>query len=376
MLGFKQYIVEKELKEFSFEMDNFISLFEGVLDEMKLTDIPIKVENPNVHVASEHPTTPSSGIPSPSEEGGNHWHKVREGAEKYFNASPEEQRAMRTEAKRVLGEGNLLGNEASNPKLAKSGEKIPEYTTKALSLAPSTMSGIDVCPAASKECKAACLGSAAGRGTMSNVRRGRINKTLKFFDHPHLFYAKLDNEIENAKKTATRKGKKLAVRLNVLSDIPHEHLAPKLFEKHGDVSFYDYTKIAGRTNHKRKPSNYHLTLSSTGLNHDESNWNQVRRHLDRGGVAAMAFNIPSRGKKSSTPLPTHVHDEETGKSYPVIDGDEHDHRHLDKAIHGIPENRGVIAGLKFKGGGPNIERAGNFAVEHNNGIAVAKKGEN
>ena len=376
MLRFKDYLIEKEIAEFAFEFEEFEAL--GQLDEMKLTDIPVKVENPNAHKVSQHPNTPASGIPPKEEKGGNHWAKLRAGAHKYFSAPPEEQHRMRQEAHKTIGKNNLLGDEASNPKLAKSGEKIPEYRTKGLSLAPSTMSGIDVCPAASKECKAACLGSSAGRGVMKNVRNGRIDKTHKLFDHPEHFYAKLDHEIENAKHTAHANGQKLAVRLNVLSDIPHEHLARGLFDKHKDVSFYDYTKIAGRTQHKNKPDNYHLTLSSTGLNHEDSNWKHVRKHLDKGGVAAMAFNIPSRGKASETPLPTHVHDEETGKKYRVIDGDEHDHRHLDKKIHGIGEHEGVIAGLLFKGGGPNIKRAGNFAVgfDHQTGIATAKKGTN
>lgn len=361
VLKFKEYFIEQEIAEYAFDFENFEMLSEA------LGDIPVKIEH-----------GPKTGVPAPEnkDSGGNHWRRVREGAHKYFNASSEEQKSMRDEAHKVLGHKPLLGDEASNPKLAKSGEKIPEYRTKALSLAPSTMSGIDVCPAASKECKAACLGSSAGRGTMKNVRAARIERTNKMFTHPHLFYAKVDDEIEQAKKSAKKSGQKLAVRLNVISDVPHEHLAPHLFKKHEDVSFYDYTKIAGRTQHKNKPSNYHLTLSSTGINHQDSNWKQVRRHLDSGGVASMAFNIPSRGKASSTPLPTHVHDEETGKRYRVVDGDEHDHRHLDKKIHGIGENEGVIAGLKFKGGGPNIARAGNFAVKHEGGIAVARKGEN
>lgn len=357
--SFKEYFVEKEIAEYAFDLEQFESLNEGI------KDIPVKVEN-----------TPKTGVPRTKKSGGNHWKRVREGAHKYFNASPEEQKKMHAEADSVLGKKSLLGDEASNPKLAKSGDKIPEYRTKALSLAPSTMSGIDVCPAASKECKAACLGASAGRGRMQNVRNARIERTNKMFTHPHLFYAKVDREIDQAKKTAHRNGQKLAVRLNVVSDVPHEHLAPHLFNKHKDVSFYDYTKIAGRTRHKNKPGNYHLTMSSTGINHKDSNWKQVRKHLDKGGVASMSFNIPSRGKGSSTPLPTHVYDEETGKKYRVVDGDEHDHRHLDKTIHGIPEHEGVIAGLKFKGGGPNIARAGNFAVKHENGVAVARKGEN
>ena len=357
MLRFKDHLIEKEIATYGLDFEYFADLDQ--LDE-KLADIPVKVE-------TQHQKTTS---------GKNHWQHVRKGATSYFSKSPKEQKLAIKAAHKVLGKNSLLGNEASNPKLKKSGEKIPEFRTKGLTLAPSTKSGIDTCPASSTECRASCLGSSAGRACMSNVKDARVKKTHKFFQHPEHFYAKLDHEITNAKKTAHKNGQQLAVRLNVASDIPHEHLARGLFDKHKDVHFYDYTKIPGRANHKNKPANYHLTLSSTGLNHGESNWKHVRKHLDNGGVAAMAFNIPSRGKASKTPLPTHVHDEETGKRYRVIDGDEHDHRHLDKAYHGIPEHEGVIAGLKFKGGGPNIKRAGKFAVAHEGGIAVAKKGQN
>lgn len=357
MFRLNQFIVEKEIEAYGLDIEEFEAL--GQLDE-KLGDIPVKVE-------TQHDKKQS---------GKNHWQKVRAGAHSYFSKSPEEQHAAIQKAHEVLGKGNLLGDEASNPKLKKSGEKMPEFRTKGLTLAPSTKSGIDTCPASSTECRASCLGSSAGRACMKNVKDARVKKTHKLFNHPEHFYAKLDHEITNAKQTAHRNGQKLAVRLNVASDIPHEHLARGLFDKHKDVHFYDYTKITGRAQHKNKPSNYHLTLSSTGLNHGESNWKHVRKHLDAGGVAAMAFNIPSRGKASHTPLPTHVHDEETGKKYRVIDGDEHDHRHLDKAYHNIPDHEGVIAGLKFKGGGPNIKRAGKFAVSHEGGIAVAKKGQN
>jgi hypothetical protein len=209
------------------------------------------------------------------------------------------------------------------------------------------------------------------------AKDARVKRTHKLFDHPEHFYAKLDHEITQAKSAAHKAGQKLAVRLNVASDIPHEHLARGLFDKHKDVHFYDYTKIAGRANHKNKPDNYHLTLSSTGVNHKESNWSHVRKHLDNGGVAAMAFHINAKSQAGkATALPSHVHDEETGKKYRVIDGDEHDHRHLDKEYHGIGKHEGVIAGLKFKGGEGNMEKAGNFAVKHEGGIATVKKGQN
>jgi hypothetical protein len=373
MLRLREYIVEKEILEYAFDFEQFEALDEETLDETKLTDIPVKVEGPTSK--GDRSATPAHGLPKPEHTGGNKWQHIRKGAHKYFNASPEEQHAMREKAQKVLGKTALLGNEASNPKLKKSGESVPKYSTKGLTLSPSTHSGIDVCPAASKECKAACLGSEAGRAKMA--QGARIKRTHKLFTHPEHFYAKLDHEIENAKNTAHRNGQKLAVRLNVASDIPHEHIAPHLFKKHHDVSFYDYTKIHGRAGHKKQPSNYHLTLSSTGINHEDSNWKHVRKHLDKGGVAAMAFNINAKSKEGkATPLPSHVHDEETGKKYRVIDGDEHDHRHLDKEYHNIPKHEGVIAGLKFKGGAKNIEKAGKFAVNHEGGVAVARKGQN
>lgn len=372
MLRFKEHLIEKEIATFGFTFEDFVSLGEQSLDEMKLTDIPVKVEK---GPKADRSATPPTGVPKPEHKGGNHWQKLRKGAASYFSKSPEDQKKAHEEAHKVLGHTALLGDEASNPKLAKSGKTMPEFRTKGLTLAPSTHSGIDVCPNASSECKASCLGSEAGRAHMA--KDARVKRTHKLFDHPEHFYAKLDHEITSAKSAAHKAGQKLAVRLNVASDIPHEHLARGLFDKHKDVHFYDYTKITGRANHKNKPDNYHLTLSSTGVNHKESNWSHVRKHLDNGGVAAMAFHINAKSHAGkATALPTHVHDEETGKKYRVIDGDEHDHRHLDKAYHNIPDHEGVIAGLKFKGGEGNMEKAGNFAVKHEGGIAVAKKGQN
>ena len=313
-----------------------------------------------------------------TDEGNKHlWKNLRAGANEYFNAPPEHQKRLQDEAIKVYrsamknktDHGILLGNEASNPKLAKSGEAIPEYVTKGLSLAPADMSGIEVCPSATPECRTSCLGKSAGRTPMSNVKSPRINKTRFMNASSTHFYAMLDKEISNGKRTAARNGQKLAVRLNVLSDIPHEQLAPQLFQKHHDVQFYDYTKIKGRPFHKNMPSNYHLTLSSTGVNHDTSNWDAVKKHLDRGGVSAMVFRVTGKNAE----LPTHVHDESTGKTYPVVDGDIHDHRHLDHKFNGIPDGTGIIAGLRVKGGKPNLARAGNFAVPVNaDGTATVK----
>ena len=50
------------------------------------------------------------------------------------------------------------------------------YITAILYLAPSDLSGFNVCPMASNGCKQACLNT-AGHGAFSNVQLGRINKT-------------------------------------------------------------------------------------------------------------------------------------------------------------------------------------------------------
>lgn len=353
MLTFKNYInrdlielIDNEIKEYGFSEEEFYAL--GALNEHSMVD------------------------------SANLWHKMKQGAHDYFSAAPHEQHAMHKEAEGKRKQP-LFTDEKSNPKLSKSGDKMPHYHTKGLFLAPSTASGVDVCPAASKECKAACLGAHSGRATMRPVKQARNDRTHFMVDHPKHFYAKLDHEITSAKNIAHKKGQKLEVRLNGTSDIPHEHLAPHLFTKHHDVQFYDYTKIHGRSNNKAMPKNYHLTHSSTGLNHKESNWGSVRKHLDKGGTASMVFKVKTgiKGTREAGKLPTHVHDEETGKHYRVVDGDEHDHRHLDHSFNKVPHGEGVIAGLRLKGGPKNLARAGHFAVDVNHeGHAVAKKGQN
>lgn len=268
-----------------------------------------------------------------------------------------------------LKQRRLFGAEGSNPKLAKESETIPEYKTIGLSLSPSTESGrVNTCACASEECRAACLNK-AGRGAMSSVQKARLERTNMLLDKPEHFMTVVHHEIDAHERAATKQGKKAAVRLNVVSDIPHEKLHPEVFSEHPNVQFYDYTKIAGRVlnsdgTKKQLPANYHLTFSSTGIEGKESNWHHARQHLDNGGTVAMVFAARGGRKgRAGDPLPSHVVDQATGKKYRVIDADTHDHRHLDKKYHGIPEEEGIIAGLRIKGGMPMLKKAGNFAVK-------------
>jgi hypothetical protein len=115
------------------------------------------------------------------------------------------------------------------------------------------------------------------------------------------------------------------------------------------------------------PSNYHLSLSSTGAGHEESNDKHVGRVLHSGGVVAMVF----KSKK----LPTHVVDHTTGRKFPVIDGNSDDNtfdRHTQAGLTEGKSGHGVVSGLSLKGKGVD---PGNFAVPvDEDGIAHINKG--
>ena len=306
------------------------------------------------------------------------WGSTKRGFDAVIDPTQQKVHAKAGKAIRTAG---LLGAEGSNPKLAKEGINVLDHVTKGLSLSPSTESGrVNTCACATQECKAACLNK-AGRGAMTFTQKARRARTDFMLDHPSKFMGILHNEIHTHEKSATRNGKKAAVRLNIVSDIPYESLHKEIFTQHPNVQFYDYTKIASRLydssgKKKQLPSNYHLTLSSTGIQGPEQNWKHVRHHLNNGGVSAMVFAVKAgRGGKEGDALPTHVHDEETGKRYRVIDGDLHDHRHLDHVYNDAQPGEGLIAGLRIKGGKKMLAKAGDFAVQpHASGIVTVPKG--
>lgn len=264
---------------------------------------------------------------------------------------------------------DLFTAEQGNPKMAKEGKSVPEFMSIGVSLSPhkSADTGLNFCPCATEDCKSVCL-TDTGRGSFDPaVNEARKKRSQFLVQHPQHFGALLDHGIGLAKQRAAKQGKKLAVRLNVFSDIHWEDYAPQVFEKHPDVQFYDYTKIAKRTQ-KELPPNYHLTFSSTGVKGKDNNWEHAKNHLDKGGVVAMVFQAkPGKGKKAPEKLPSFVHDTKTGKKYRVIDADVHDHRHLDHVYNETEPGEGLIAGLHLKSpisGGfeKQVAKANDFAV--------------
>lgn len=198
------------------------------------------------------------------------------------------------------------------------GEKLG-ILTGILYLAPSDVSGHDVCPKASAGCKAACLYT-AGRGRMSTVMNGRLNRTHWFFEDRNSFIDQLVTDIQRLVRKANRQKMQAAVRLNGTSDIAWEKIRVtvdgveyrNLMVAFPDIQFYDYTKIAGRKSALALP-NYHLTFSLAEDNDDDA-----FKAIEQGYNVAVVMKL-----KKSNAKP------ETWNGYPVVDGDESDVRFND-----------------------------------------------
>lgn len=213
----------------------------------------------------------------------------------------------------------------NNAKIEK-GEKLG-YKTFGIHLAPSTLSGKNTCPHASKGCAAACLNT-AGFGVYNHVQQARIKKTQAFFQDRQAFLNQLLKEVEAKVKSAKKAGMIPTFRLNLTSDLKWESFKVKdgknIMELFPEVQWYDYTKDFKRMidyTQKKLPKNYHLTFSRS-----ESNEEQCKIVLGMGGNVAVVF----RGGLPKTYL---------GKK--VINADNDDLRFLDK--------KNVIVGLIQKG---------------------------
>lgn len=206
------------------------------------------------------------------------------------------------------------------------GEKYG-WQTFGIHLAPSNLSGFNVCKDASAGCAAACLNT-AGRGAMNSVQKARIEKTKFFFRDKQGFLSQLMKEISVSIKSASRKQATPCFRLNLTSDLPWEKIkvqGQSIIEHFSQVKFYDYTASIERMTaflSGQLPVNYHLTFSRKENTSDAI----CQSVLASGGNVAVVF-------RSTLP--------ETWLGFPVVNGDETDLRFLD--------GRGVVVGLVEKG---------------------------
>jgi hypothetical protein len=218
---------------------------------------------------------------------------------------------------------NLLGR--ANTKILK-GIRAG-YATEILHLAPSTLSGTNVCPAAiAAGCEGPCLNT-AGRGKFTKVQEARIRKTKLFFSDRKWFMSQLHRDIEALQRRAYREGFLPAVRLNGTSDIDwakvpyvYDNITYKnIFQAFPLIQFYDYTKYLPQS----EESNYRLTFSYSG---EPAFKKFVAKAIKRGMNIAVVF----RGDFPETFL-----------GMPVVSGEDNDLRFLDPVGH--------IIALKEKG---------------------------
>ena len=201
-------------------------------------------------------------------------------------------------------------------------------------MAPHDTAGVgNLCPNASEGCKALCLGMYSGQAAMVSdlengtnvVRESRIAKSQYFMNERHAFMGEMAHHIKAMIRKADRENKKLAVRPNGSSDIAFEYIkgynGQTLPEQFPDIQFVDYTKNLRRMLNPNSPSNYHLTFSLS-----ETNMHEAIHVLANRKNVAVVFGDG---------LP------DTFMGHRVIDGTEHDLRHLDP--------QPVIVGLDPKG---------------------------
>ncbi len=209
----------------------------------------------------------------------------------------------------------LLSDGKTNTKLAKN-----KTRTYGLSLIPHSLNskGENICKYSTKECRSMCL-NMTGRAGFNSVQIARLNKTDYFVNHKKEFTEKLYKELEAINK----KGNKVLVRLNVVSDVDWEAEMQKISKSLGDfknITFYAYTKNPFVIE-ANKLDNQHFTFSFSG-----GNWNWCEKFLkEKTANVAVVF-------KNVVPL--------TYRGYKVISGDATDERTLDE--------KGVIVGLKYK----------------------------
>jgi hypothetical protein len=207
-------------------------------------------------------------------------------------------------------------------------------------MAPAELGGVgNLCPHASAGCRALCLGQYSGQASMvadlesgdNATRKSRREKAQAFMRDRRGYLLAMHREITKLERKAVFAGKRLCVRLNGSTDIAWEGLkldGRTLFDWFPLVQFVDYTKNPRRFD-RALPANYHLTFSRS-----ETNEAQALELLARGVNVAVVFGC-------AKPI--------AWNGYRVVDGDQHDLRHLDPRVTKDSGAIGFVIGLSPKG---------------------------
>ena len=181
----------------------------------------------------------------------------------------------------------------------------------------------------SDNCFNTCLKTS---GRLPMAKKAMIKRTKLLYQDNELFKKTLVNELKKAKKSASKKNKKLAYRPNGTSD-RIEEVIYLLNHKDKDLMFdklYDYTKDFKRVLDYQGYKGYNLTFSYDGLNNLEA------KFLLKNKIANVSVVMNTK-REEQLPKTYNLN----GVDYPVLDGDKHDLR--------FTENKGYIIGLRAKG---------------------------
>ncbi len=204
-----------------------------------------------------------------------------------------------------------------NQKIAKN--RIPSVSFTG---APHRMAGLNACTNSTASCREVCIRK-TGRLEMPRAMQVGIDRMTFLTESPDHAISLIHWETTRA----AAKAPELARRLNVVTDLHWETIAPWLFtEAPENVVTYDYTK--DWTRNPNAAERYRLTFSAM----ERHGVDDIREMTNRGRNVAVVF--PSEYK--DTPYP----DEWFG--IPLINGDVTDFRYED------PQT-GVIVGLYAKG---------------------------
>jgi hypothetical protein len=152
------------------------------------------------------------------------------------------------------------------------------------------------------------------------VRKSRQDKVRLFMTNRAAFMVEMVAACEELIRKAAKMGMRPCMRPNGATDVAWEGIKctrngveyRNVFEAFPEMQFVDYTKNPARMR-RALPANYHLTFSRS-----ETNDADCVGVLANGGNVAVVF----AGDKPTT-----------WQGFPVIDGDEHDLRHLDPRGH-------------------------------------------
>jgi hypothetical protein len=265
----------------------------------------------------------------------------------YVHAEP-----AQTESANII---TSAADTSQNPKIRKSLEHFPELAARVLSvyLTPSNTGGVNLCPHASPGCVDACISDSQKQGfgrIFGTVFQSRWERTQRYRKDRKRFLQDMTEELRRQQRLASRRGETVFIRDNMGSDIDWHRLSEiHEIDYFGDlgvhpelarVIHYNYTKDLKRLL-RRRPANDYLCFSRSETNHQ-----QCLEALEAGHNVAVVFSqgpeFYGSQRQYLTVLPDSWKPEGAAQSYPVIDGDAHDFRHLDPSGP-------CIVGLRMKG---------------------------